>query len=62
MFVGSHMVLVSQNGLPTVVNMSSHDYPAFLQAGYTAATEEPMSKAEAEELKQQLLSDITDTE
>lgn len=62
MFTGSHMVLVSPNGVPTVMNMSSHDYLAMLQGGYTTATEEPMSKKEAEELKIQLFGDLPDNE
>ena len=62
MFTGSHMVLVSPNGLPTVVNMSSHDYPDFLQAGYTTATEDPMSKHDAEELKIQLFGELPNIE
>ena len=62
MFTGSHMVLVSPNGLPTVMNMSSSDYPDMLFAGYTPATEEPMNKRDAEELKLQLFGDLPDME
>ena len=59
MFTGSHIVMVSQRGLPTVVNVNSLAYPEIVQSGnYSPATEELMSKREADELKDELLRDF----
>lgn len=62
MFQGSHMVMVSVHGLPSVVNMNSLDYPTMVQSGnYVPAISEPVSKREAEAIKDELLQEFPDT-
>lgn len=72
MFMGSHVVLVSLRGLPTVVNMNSLEYPDMIRSGnYTIMDkdgvntvepgfEQPMTKKEAVELKETLLEACLD--
>lgn len=61
MFQGSHVVMVSAHGLPTVVNMNSLNYPDMVQSGLYEQVGEPMNKKGAEDLKDELLREFPDT-
>lgn len=72
MYKGSHVVLVSLRGLPTVANMNSLEYPDMIRSGNYSimdstgtnvvepGCEQPMTKREAEELKETLLEACLD--
>lgn len=72
MYKGSHVVLVSLRGLPTAVNMNSFEYVDMIRSGnysvmdragtrvLVPGEEEPMTKKEAEELKEMLLGACPD--
>jgi hypothetical protein len=61
MFQGSHVVMVSQHGMPSVINVNSFDYPTMVQSGlYTQITETPVSKKDAEEISTEILQDFPD--
>lgn len=60
---GTHVVMVSQYGLPSVVNTRSFDYPTMVQSGnYTQVTDEPVSAKVAENIKAEILQEFPDRE